>query len=178
MTPEVSRPELGANVYIAPTAYVAGAVTIGDECTLMHQVVVRGDVSSIRLGKRVNVQDGTILHTKKGIPLIIEDEVTIGHRAVVHCRRVGTRALIGIGAIVLDDAEIGAGALVAAGAVVLPGTEVPPGKLVAGVPARVIRDVSDTDRAYMQRVVGEYVNLGQAHAAGQYPSVTSPGHSS
>lgn len=169
MAASVNHPRLGANVYIAPTAYVGGDVSIGDDSTIMHHVCIRGDVGAIIVGRRVNVQDGAILHTKTGVPLEIGDDVTIGHRAVVHCRRVGRGVLIGIGAIVLDDAELGDGCLVAAGALVPPATIVPPGKVVVGVPGRVKRDVTDADRAYMARVVERYVDLGRRHAAGEYP---------
>ena len=136
----------------------------------MHHVAIRGDVSAIYIGRRVNVQDGAIIHTKKGVPLEIADEVTIGHRAVVHCRRVGRQALIGIGAIVLDDAEVGTDSIVAAGALVPPGMIVPDGKLVVGVPARILRDVSTEDRRYRDRVIEDYMHLGQAHAAGLFPN--------
>lgn len=164
------RPIIGERVYLAPTAYVGGEVSVGDDTTVMHHVVIRGDVGPIRIGQRVNVQDGAILHTKTGAPLDIEDEVSIGHRAVVHCRRVGCSALIGIGAIVLDDAVVGAGAIVAAGALVPPGTTVAPNTLVIGVPARVTREVTPADRTYLARVVERYQELGRAHAAGRYPN--------
>lgn len=167
---ETSRPVIGKNVCIAPTAFVGGDVTLGDECTVMHQVVIRGDVGPIRLGRRVNVQDGSILHCRTGVPLEIEDDVSIGHRAVVHCRRVGRGSLIGIGAIVLDDAEIGAGCIVAAAALVPPGTVIPDGKVVVGIPGRVLRDVSDKDREYLRHVTTRYVELGREHAAGEYPN--------
>jgi carbonic anhydrase/acetyltransferase-like protein (isoleucine patch superfamily) len=163
---------IGEQVYIAPTAYVGGAVTIGDESTIMHQVCIRGDVGAITIGCRVNVQDGSILHTKTGVPLDIADEVAIGHRAVVHGRRVETGALIGIGAIVLDECCVGAGAIIAAGALLPPGTHVPNGKLAVGVPARILRAVSDEDRAYVARVVESYRTLGKLHAAGMYPNWT------
>lgn len=169
MTSEIIRPVIGKNVYIAPTACVCGEVRLGDECTIMHYVVIRGDVSTVTIGQRVNVQDGTIIHTKKGVPLEISDEVAIGHRAVVHCRRVGANSLIGIAAIVLDDAEIGRDCIVAAGALVPPGMMVPDGKVVIGVPARVVRDVTDTDRRYLERVVQDYMQHGRDHAAGRYP---------
>lgn len=168
---EPIRPVIGRGVYIAPTAYIGGDVTIGDDCTIMHHVVIRGDVSAIRIGARVNVQDGTIIHTKTGVPLDIADEVAIGHRAVVHCRRVGPRALIGIGSIVLDDAEIGESAIVGAGALVPPGMIVPAGQVAVGVPARVVRPVSERDREYTHFVVENYVRLGREHAAGRFPDV-------
>jgi len=163
------RPRVGRHTYIAPTAYVGGKVVIGDDCTVMHHVVIRGDVSAITIGNRVNIQDGTVIHTKRDVPLDIGDEVSIGHRAVVHGRRVGPGTLIGSGAIVLDDAELGPGCVVAAGAVVPPGMIVPAGQIVVGVPARVARAVTDDDRQYMQRVCTGYIQLGREHAAGLYP---------
>jgi carbonic anhydrase/acetyltransferase-like protein (isoleucine patch superfamily) len=165
---------LGRDVYLAPTAYVGGDVTLGDGCTVMHHVVIRGDVSPIRVGARCNIQDGTILHTNRGVPLDIEDDVSIGHRAVVHCRRVGAGSLIGIGTIVLDDCEIGRGCLIAAGAVVPPRTLVPDGKLVMGIPGRNMRDVNDAERLYFQEITASYLHLGRLHAAGQYPNA-APG---
>lgn len=164
-------PRLGRNIYIAPTAVVCGEVTLGDDCTIMHHVVIRGDVSAITLGARCNVQDGTIIHTKTGVPLDIADDVAIGHRAVVHCRRVGPRTLIGIGAVVLDDAEVGAGCIVGAGALVPPGMKIADGKVVLGMPARVVRDVSSQDREYIEFVLNNYVRLNRLHAAGAYPNI-------
>jgi len=168
--PEPIHVIVGENVYIAPTAYVGGEVVIGNECTIMHHVTIRGDVSKITIGRRVNIQDGAIVHTKTGVPLEIGDEVAIGHRAVVHCRRVGNRVLIGIGAVVLDNCEVNAGAIVAAGAVLTPGTVVPQGKLVVGVPGKVLRDVTDREREYIHFVVQSYYELGRRHAAGYYPN--------
>jgi len=169
------RPVLGARVYIAPTAYVGGDVPLGDDVTVMHHVTIRGDIAPIRIGARSNVQDGTVIHTKTGVPLDIAEDVGVGHRAVVHGRRVGRGTLIGIGAIVLDDAEIGAYCLVAAGAVVRPGMRVPDGQVVAGVPARIIRPVTDEDRRYMRFVVDRYLDLGQRHAAGDFPNWDAAG---
>jgi carbonic anhydrase/acetyltransferase-like protein (isoleucine patch superfamily) len=168
------RPKIGNGVYIAPTAYVGGRVKIGDGSTIMHHATIRGDVSSITIGKRVNIQDGVVIHTHTGVPLEIADEVVIGHRAVVHCRRVALRALIGIGAIVLDDCEIGAGAIIAAGAVLPPGTKIPPGKLAVGVPGRIARDVTDDERAYIDFAIDNYCNLNRAHAAGRFPNWNDP----
>ncbi|HMQ15417.1 MAG TPA: gamma carbonic anhydrase family protein [Phycisphaerae bacterium] len=168
--PAAVRPTLGRGVYIAPTAYVGGRVTLGDECTVMHQVVIRGDVSEITIGARVNVQDGTVIHTRGGVPLEIADDVSIGHLACVHCRSVGPFSLIGIKSTVLDNARVGGWCIVAAGAVVTPGTIIPDGKLALGTPARVVRDVTDEERAYIRYVVENYRKLGRAHAAGAYPN--------
>ena len=164
------RPVLGRNVYIAPTSYVGGDVTIGDDTAIMHHVMIRGDVSAIRIGARCNIQDMTVVHTKTGVDLDIADEVSVGHRAVVHCRRVGQGALIGIGAIVLDDAEIGEHCLIAAAALVPPGMKVPDGKVVIGVPGRIVRDVTEEDRRYIRFVIERYRDLGKRHAAGEFPN--------
>lgn len=168
---------VGKDVFIAPTAYVGGDVSLGDACTVMHHVTIRGDVAPIRIGPRTNVQDGTVLHTRYAVPLEVAEDVVIGHRAVVHCRSVGPRTLIGIGAIVLDNAEVGADCVVAAGAVVLPGTLVPDGSLFAGVPARHIRGVTEADRAEIRRILQVYADLGRRHAAGEFPNAaaTAPG---
>lgn len=169
MNDEIIRPTIGRGVFIATTAYVGGDVTLGDDCTVLHHVTIRGDVSPIRIGRQVNVQDGTVVHTQTDVPLDIADEVGIGHRAVVHCRRVGRRTLIGIGAIVLDGAEVGSNCLIAAGALVPPGMKIPDGKVVIGMPGRVVRDVTAKDRQYIDFVVDNYLRLNRRHAAGHFP---------
>lgn len=174
----VNDPQLsiGHHVYIAPTAYVGGAVTLGDETTVMHHVTIRGDVSHIRIGQRVNVQDGTVIHTTSGIDLDIADDVSIGHRAIVHCVRIGAGSLIGMGAIVLDGCEIGRDCMIAAGAVVPPNTKIPDGKLVMGIPGKIVRDVNDKDKEYLRYVVSNYQKLGRVHAEAAFPVAQSGLH--
>lgn len=164
-------PVLGDQVYIAPTAYVGGDVIIGDGTTIMHHVVIRADIAPIRIGSRVNIQDGTVVHTPHGVALDIADDVGVGHRAVIHCRRIGTRTLIGIGAIVLDDCDIGSRCIIAAGTVLTPGTTIPDGKVVMGVPGKVVRDVQDRDLRVIDHVVESYVVLGRRHNAGHFPNI-------
>ena len=175
MAPEPVKPRIGPDTFVAESAYVGGDVEIGAGCAIMHQVVIRGDIAPIRIGPRTNVQDGTVMHTRYGVPLEVAAEVVIGHRAVVHCRSVGTRSLIGIGSVVLDDAKVGEHCIIAAGAVVLPGTRVPDGALFAGVPARRIRDVTDRDRAEIDRILGVYRDLAVKYAAGAFPNTKGPG---
>jgi carbonic anhydrase/acetyltransferase-like protein (isoleucine patch superfamily) len=170
---KVSPVRFGRDVYIAPTAYLAGDLIVGDQCTIMHHVVIRADIAPIRIGARVNVQDGSILHTGYGVPLEIADEVGIGHRAVVHCRWVGTRTLVGVGAVVLDDAEIGDHCIVGAGAVVPPGMVVPSGKVLMGVPAKVVRDVTEEDLKVIDEVVENYLRLGRRHSSGEFPNIAA-----
>lgn len=161
-------PTIGRNVYIAPSSIVCGDVTIGDATTIMYQVLIRGDVAPIRIGARCNIQDGTVVHTKTGVPLDIADDVAVGHRAVVHCRRIGSRTLIGIGAIVLDDCEIGENCVIGAGAVVPPGMIIPSGKVAFGVPAKIVRDATPRDIEYVAFVLNNYDRLAKEHAAGRF----------
>ncbi len=141
---ETTKPRIAPDAWIAPGAVVVGDVELGPGASVWYGCVLRGDVNAIRIGARSNVQDGAVLHvTRDRFETIVGEEVTIGHRAVIHRCRVGDGALIGIGGIVLDGAEIGAGALVGAGAIVTPGTTVPPRTLVIGAPARVVRMLED-----------------------------------
>ena len=133
-------PKIGENVFLAANAVVVGDVEIGDGSSVWFGAVVRGDVNSIRIGKNVNVQDGAVLHTlyQKSVT-ILEDNVSVGHNAIIHGAKVEEGALIGMGAIVMDNAVVGRGALVAAGAVVLSNTVIEPGALYAGTPAKFVK---------------------------------------
>lgn len=133
-------PKIGENVFLATNATVVGDVEIGEGSSIWFSAVVRGDVNSIRIGKNVNVQDGAVLHTlyQKSVT-ILEDNVSVGHNAIIHGARVEEGALIGMGAIVMDNAVVGRGALVAAGAVVLSNTIIESGALYAGTPAKFVK---------------------------------------
>ncbi len=168
---EAARPTIGSDVYIAPTAYIGGDVVIGDQSTIMHHAVIRGDLAPIRIGSRVNVQDGSVVHTDQGVRLDIADEVAIGHRAVVHCRRIGPRTLVGIGAILLDACVIGERCVIAAGTVLAPRTTVPDGSVVMGVPGRVVREVTGRDLQQIDEAIRNYIEMGRVHAAGRYPNI-------
>ena len=140
------RPRLGSGVFIAETAAVIGDVVLGDDVSIWYSAVVRGDCCSIRIGARSNVQDNCSLHvTSRTGPLTLEEEVTLGHNAVVHACTVRRGALIGMNATVLDFADVGASALVAAGSVVLNGTVIPPATLWTGNPARYKRDLTSDE---------------------------------
>lgn len=130
-------PKIGQGTFLADNAVVVGDVTIGDECSIWFGAVLRGDVNTITLGNRVNVQDGSVLHTLYQKSTIeIGDDVSIGHNVTIHGAKIHDMALIGMGSVVLDDAEIGEGAIIAAGSVVLKGTKVGPHELWAGSPAK------------------------------------------
>ena len=140
-TPIEPRPRLGDRVFVAPSAELAGDVEVGDDCSFWFHTAARGDVNSIRIGARTNVQDGAVLHvTHERFPLAIGDDVVIGHGAILHGCTLESGCLIGIGARVLDGAVVESGAQVGAGAVVPPGMRVPAGMLVLGIPARVSAD--------------------------------------
>ena len=136
-------PTFGENCFLAPNATIVGDVITGKECSFWFNAVVRGDVNAIRLGDRVNVQDGAVLHcTYEKTRTIIGNNVSIGHNAIVHGCRIEDEVLIGMGAIVMDNAQIGHHSIIAAGAVVLENTIVEPGSIYAGVPAKKVKSVS------------------------------------
>lgn len=152
-------PTFGNDIFLAETAVVIGDVIMGDQCSVWYNAVVRGDVHSIRIGHRVNVQDGAVLHcTYQRAALTIGNNVSIGHNALVHGCTIHDNVLIGMGSIVMDQAEIGEGSVIAAGAVVLQGMKVEPGSLVAGVPGKRIREVGeDLGRNEIQRIAENYL---------------------
>ncbi|MBK6343757.1 MAG: gamma carbonic anhydrase family protein [Flavobacteriales bacterium] len=152
------NPKLGNDCFLAETAVVIGDTVMGDGCSVWYNAVVRGDVNSIRIGHRVNIQDGAVLHcTYEKCGLSIGNDVSIGHNAIVHGCTVHDKVLIGMGAIVMDLAVIGSGSVIAAGAVVTQGTVVEPGSLMAGVPAKRIGPVSaDLSQNEIERIARNY----------------------
>ena len=136
-------PKFGKNCFLAENATVIGDVFMDDDCSVWFNAVVRGDVNSIQIGKKVNIQDGTIIHcTFKKAKTIIGDQVSIGHRAIIHGCTLEDKVLIGMGAIVMDKAVVEKNSIVAAGSVVLEGTIVSSGSIFAGVPAKKVKDIS------------------------------------
>lgn len=136
------KPRIHPSAFIAAGAQLIGAVSIGEGSSVWFNTVIRADINKIRIGKRVNIQDGCLLHLEDDRGIVIEDEVTIGHGAILHACTIKSRALIGMGAIVLDGAVVGEGSIVGAGAVVTPDARIPPRSLVLGFPAKVARKVS------------------------------------
>jgi carbonic anhydrase/acetyltransferase-like protein (isoleucine patch superfamily) len=140
-------PDIHPEAYVAPGAVVVGRVSVGRASNIWYGSVLRGDDERIEVGEECNVQDLCCLHSDPGEPAILESRVSLGHKAMVHGAHIETGALIGIGAIVLGGARVGAGTLVAAGALIAPGKRIPAGVLVAGVPGKVVRELTDDDRA-------------------------------
>ncbi|MEV4887784.1 gamma carbonic anhydrase family protein [Nonomuraea sp. NPDC059023] len=156
-------PDIHPEAYIAPGAVVVGRVSVGRAASIWYGSVLRGDDERIEIGEECNVQDLCCLHSDPGEPAILEPRVSLGHKAMVHGAYVETGALIGIGAIVLGGARVGAGTLVAAGALVGPGKRIPPGVLVAGVPGKVVRELTDDDRATFARTPDSYMAKAIRH---------------
>lgn len=135
---------MGANCFLAPNATIVGDVIMGDDCSVWFNAVIRGDVNAIRMGNKVNVQDGAVIHcTYQKTQTVIGNNVSIGHNAIVHGCTAHDNVLIGMGAIVMDNAVIGSNSIIAAGAVVLENTVVEPGSIYAGVPAKKVKTISE-----------------------------------
>lgn len=156
-------PDIHPEAFVAPGATVVGRVSVGRASSIWYGSVLRGDDERIEIGEECNVQDLCCLHSDPGEPAVLEDRVSLGHKAMVHGAHVESGALIGIGAIVLGGARVGAGTLVAAGALVGPGKKIPSGVLVAGVPGRIVRELTDDDRASFARTPDNYIAKALRH---------------
>jgi carbonic anhydrase/acetyltransferase-like protein (isoleucine patch superfamily) len=156
-------PQIHPDAWVAPGATIVGSVTLGRAASVWYGSVLRADEDEIIVGADCNIQDLCCLHVDEGEPAVLEDGVSLGHRAVVHGAYIETGSLIGIGAIVLGRARVGAGSLIAAGAVIPPGTTVPAGVLVAGVPGRVIRELTEADRQVFAHTAPGYVERARRH---------------
>jgi carbonic anhydrase/acetyltransferase-like protein (isoleucine patch superfamily) len=152
------RPEIAASAYIDPAAVIIGDVVIGADSSVWPCAVIRGDVHHIRIGARTNIQDGSVLHVMRDeYPLILGDDVTVGHSVTLHGCTVESRCLIGIGAILLNGVTIGTGSIVAAGSLLTERTVIPPGSLVVGQPGKVKRMLTPVDQATIQDYAARYV---------------------
>jgi carbonic anhydrase/acetyltransferase-like protein (isoleucine patch superfamily) len=153
-------PTISDSAFIAENAIIIGDVEIGEDASLWFGSVIRGDVNYIRIGARTNIQDMTMVHVSSEThPTILEDEITVGHRVTLHGCYVERQCLIGIGAILLDGVRVGAQSLVAAGSLLTPGTQIPPRSLVMGSPAKVKRELTDDELAFLDRSWRNYVEL-------------------
>ena len=157
------RPQIAEDAFIAPATVVVGRVRIGARSSVGYGSVLRGDDEEIVVGEDSNVQDLSVMHADPGYPAVLGDRVTVGHRAIVHGATVEDDVLIGMGAILLNGARIGSGSVIAAGAVVTPGAEIPPASLVAGIPAKVLRPVRESDTAMIEHAFESYVRKSGVH---------------
>lgn len=157
--------------FIHPLAFVCGDVTLGPRVSVWPFAVIRGDTAPIAIGESTNVQDATIIHVDRGVPTSIGARVAIGHRAIIHGATVGDDCLIAMGATLLNGVTVGAGSVIGAGAVCAEGMQIPPGSVVLGVPARVVKPVTEEMKARISRTVASYLELQRLHREGRFPPV-------
>lgn len=159
-------PQLGPNAYVADSAQVIGKVTLEENASVWFGTIVRGDSEHIHIGRNSNVQDGSVLHADEGVPLTLGENVSVGHKVMLHGCTVGDGSLIGIGAVVLNHARIGKNCLVGAGALVTEGKEFPDGSMILGSPARVVRQLTPEQIAGLQRIARHYVENAERFRKG------------
>ena len=164
-------PQIHPRAFVAPGATVVGDVTLGDESSVWYGAVLRGDINRIVIGAQTNLQDGVIVHLANEYPVIVGERVTVGHGAIVHACTVDDEVLIGMGAIILDGAEIGARSIIGANALVTGGMKIPPGSLVIGSPAKVTRQLSPDEQAKIKTWAVKYVDNAKLFKA--YGAATS-----
>lgn len=161
-------PQTAAGVWIAPSADVVGEVILAEDVNIWYGAVLRGDVAPIVIGPRSNIQDLAMVHATRGISrTIVGADVTVGHGAILHGCQIADFCLIGMGAIVLDNVEIGEYCLIGAGALLSPGKKIPPGSVVMGNPGRIVREVTDAERAQFEASARHYVDYARRHAASE-----------
>jgi len=174
------NPQLGARVFVDPSAVVLGDVELGDDCSVWPLTVIRGDMHRIRIGARTSVQDGSVLHithagpfNPDGFPLIIGEDVTIGHQAMLHGCTIGSRVLVGMGAMVMDGAVVEDDVIIGAGSLVAPGKTLESGYMYMGRPAKQIRPLTDKEREFFAYTAGNYVALKDKHLQEAWAQPTS-----
>ena len=154
------KPAIASNVFVAPSAQIIGNVNIGEEATIWFNAVLRGDEGPITIGKRCSIQDNSTIHLYEGAPVIVEDEVTVGHNVILHGCKIGKRSIIGMGSTILDHAEIGEECIIGANTLISNGKKIPPRSLVVGSPGRVVRELTDKDLELIQLSIDTYVQKG------------------
>jgi carbonic anhydrase/acetyltransferase-like protein (isoleucine patch superfamily) len=154
-------PKIHPTAFIAGGAWVIGDVQIGDQAGIWFNAVLRGDINRIVVGDRSNIQDGAVLHVTRELPALVANDVTVGHKAMIHACTIEDACLIGMNAVVLDGARVGPFSIVAAGAVVREGAVVPEGMLVAGVPARVVRPLSAEEKQHLLQSAKNYIEYAR-----------------
>lgn len=157
------KPEIDETVFVAESADIIGDIIINKNSSIWYNVVIRGDEQPIRVGENTNIQDGCIVHTGWDVPTQIGNNVTIGHKALIHGCKIGDNTLIGMGSIVLDNAEIGEFVLLGAGSLVPPGKKIPSGVLAMGSPAKVIRELTDKEKESIKKSAVDYIESAKRH---------------
>jgi carbonic anhydrase/acetyltransferase-like protein (isoleucine patch superfamily) len=156
-------PKVDETVFIAPGAHIIGDVTIGKESTVWFNAVLRGDEAPIIIGERCSIQDNSTCHLYEGAPLVVEDEVTVGHNVILHGCTIRKRSIIGMGSTILDGAEIGEECIIGANTLIPSGKKIPPRSLVVGSPGKVVREITEKDLALIQLSIDTYVQKGKEY---------------
>jgi carbonic anhydrase/acetyltransferase-like protein (isoleucine patch superfamily) len=159
-------PQLGAGAWVADSAQVIGAVELGENASVWFGTVIRGDTETIRVGRNSNIQDGSVLHADPGVPLVIGDNVTVGHQVMLHGCTIGDGTLVGIQAVVLNNAKIGRNCIVGAGSVVTEGKEFPDNTLIFGSPAKAVRTIDEAGQQKLAHIAEHYVENARRYARG------------
>ena len=157
---------LGEGHFIAPNAAVIGDVTLHENASIWFSCVLRGDAERIEVGAGSNIQDGTVLHADPGFPMVVGENVTVGHNAMLHGCSIGDGTLVGINAVVLNGAKVGKGCLIGANSLVTEGTEIPDGSMVIGSPAKVVKQLSEDMQARLRLNAGHYISNGKVFNEG------------
>ncbi|MBF8435991.1 gamma carbonic anhydrase family protein [Halanaerobiaceae bacterium Z-7014] len=161
------EPEIDESAYIAPGVRLIGNIKIGADCNIWPNVVGRGDMDKIIIGSGTNIQDNSTLHVDFDQPLIVGENVTVGHSAILHGCEIEDECLIGMGATILNDAKIGSGSIIGANALIPEGKEIPPNSLVVGLPGKIIRETTEEERKKIKESAKTYINLGREHKKSQ-----------
>lgn len=161
------RPNVHASAFIAKSADLIGAVTVGEEASIWYSSVLRADINKIKIGAHSNIQDGCVVHLESDRGTDVGEYVTVGHKAILHACRIDDEVLVGMGAIVMDGSEIGSRSIIGAGALVTMGTKIPPGSLVLGSPARVVRTLSGEEQGSLKGWAENYVLLSRRYLAAE-----------
>jgi carbonic anhydrase/acetyltransferase-like protein (isoleucine patch superfamily) len=159
-------PQLGEGAWVADSAQVIGTVELGANASVWFGVVIRGDTEKIRIGRNCNIQDGSVLHADEGVPLVLGDNVSIGHQVMLHGCTIGEGSLVGIQAVILNNAKIGRNCIVGAGSVVTEGKEFPDNSLIFGSPAKLVRALDDAGQQMGTRIAGHYVENAARYRRG------------
>lgn len=159
------KPQIHDSCFVAESAEVIGRVKVEENSSIWYGCIIRGDENTIDIGKNTNIQDGTVIHISKDYETRIGDFVTVGHKAILHACKIGNNVLVGMGAILLDGAEIEDDVLIAAGSIVTPGKVIPKGSLVMGSPAKIVRNLSDEEIEQLRQSALDYCNYAVKHKA-------------